>query len=623
MRSFDSSYDGRPSSSLRLDIARQVRELPDIDKISNRKQREEIIAEKQAIDSLTPEKLDQLCEAITKGSDYDPGYLHTALVYGSDETKFKVRNLLGDPSVLNRNQDLVLPHIQAALDGNMKAITFIEQHRLVIEENIPEWLGDAWNKEAIAAWRGINIKGNDFKKRLRKNRVSVTKKSKGSREYDELSTEAKEWFRERGGRNTFQGVSKIEKVVFYVPPSTYSGNAVLEAADELGFFFDTSYEGIPARNALLSYASGNVKARAIAEDIRRQIRIQKHINSRIVSTKLLIEESDNYSVDYYSPTVFGDHLREVIGREKSYIFAALLIDDISLYLNLPLTDQAKLAIWEGIKLNPWAIVRSASFAESFEYLEDLREKELEETALEQAYEKFFLDPSEQKRYRRSKYKTKKEVSVGKNKVPLANKKELKPKPPVRNKRIIIQAALESFSQEITDYSRYARVIDKLTSYSNEVFSDAVNQIYSGRSPEDIVEDLRRGRKLSTLNNDLNGTSEAPPQELCNLSEITADEEKEEIEFVFTKEAHTSMKDGVLRHATNNALDKFCEKPDLIDRKKINNLDAIWEIRIKNPAIRIYYRYLPEKKIEVLLVGRKSTQHADINRRLPSIVERYA
>ncbi len=61
------------------------------------------------------------------------------------------------------------------------------------------------------------------------------------------------------------------------------------------------------------------------------------------------------------------------------------------------------------------------------------------------------------------------------------------------------------------------------------------------------------------------------------------------------------------------LEKFSESPELADRKKIQGVEGVWELRVHRTGSRVYF--LTERKgvVVVLLVGKKEDQERDITR----------
>jgi len=535
--------------------------------VSAAMEREYQAARKEALAS-GPDRVARLKQALLNGGDYDTSDLHVVMIFGSDEERVELRALFTTPAAVARNQDLVLPHMQAALRGDEKAREFIEKNRIIIAENMPAWLEGPWQSESRARWRYLDLHGEAVTRYVKKLHSSV---------YPE-----------------------------------YEGKWLLSLSE--------TTQPADHRRSLFTYETGVKALQMVGEHLDRSF-----VGKRSAIFEVMKEEVEQDSRDLFSPSVIGKFYRSVAMRENRYIFAAHLIDDVCLALDLPLSDRGKRLLWMDTREQPWYVASHRAVVHGPKLCEALREQGLQGDELAAAFEDVALNKSKFRAFQKNAYQLTPETA-GRNTQPQAPAVVLtqveEPAAfeeilPTRSTRLEILAALESYQGNSSENSRNARLLAKLVSDSAEKFQDLMNAIYDKVAVPDLIDALRAQRPMSVLQA---GKRSQTAQEIPEVAQsarvlarplITIEEEREPAQFIYAKEASLAMRDGQIRHATAVALDRFAELPQLADRKKIQDTTDIWELRIHRQALRIYFCHAGEHRVIVLNVGKKVDQDRDI------------
>lgn len=520
-------------------------------------------------------RTESLRQAMQSGADYSPKDLHMVMFLGTDAERADVRSLLCSPEAIARNQDLALPHMKAALAGDERARNFIEQHRIIIEENMAAWVRPLWDKEAHASWRKLDLHGpavNAYVKKLK------------SEIYPEYKFK-------------------------FLPPLSLSDDPK------------------DARRSMVTYLSGVTHLEMM--NVEAESTLKKN---REAVYAIMKEEVEDDLKTVHSPSIIGRFYRGVMKRENQMLFAACLVDDLVLALDLPLTESGKQKLWEGIRHSPWSITRTPAANEGHKILSTLKERGLDGEALTTEWERILFDPKAYKAYRRSQYTTnatahsKTTAAVNATPQPTAKADDAIQAPnevlPARSIRLEILAALESFQGAGKDRDSEARKLAKLVADSAQKFEETMNAIYRGVPAQELIDSLRASRPLSVLKAEANVEAPAPVETTQQIRArfLVIEEEKEPLQFTYTKEAKEALRDGQVRHTVAIALDRFSEHPELADRKKIKETTDIWELRLHRQALRLYYCHLGENQVLVLNIGTKNDQRFDIPK-LQSIRDR--
>ena len=519
-------------------------------------------AAREEFDKLAPEKIAALRKAAESGGEYDPHDLQMILALGSDEDRGAVGELFSTPEAVARSQDLVLPHMRAAMRGDKAARSFIETHRVVTEASMPAWLESRWKDEVRSQWRVLDLHSKVVRREARRLRSEVYPQYK-------------------------------EK---WIPPLSVNPNCVSERRSlityEIGQHGLSAYKGAEFRAMLGREIVFNVMRAEVELD---QLRLN-------------------------SPSVIGEFCRRVAKREVSYIFAAHLIDDAALTLDLPMSDDFKREVWDRTCLAPWKLMDSRIVKEGEAEARRLRALGLAGADLESAFAEEICKVIALQAPKTPQSSA--VISASMQRAPAVEKVEVAmsvSELPARNKRLLFVAALESFSASSSDRDRQSRVLAKLVGDDPIKFEDAMSAVYRGEDVDLIIGQLRAGRPLSVLQgtgrpkeSDPAGTPVMSASAFSAMLRSVPEMEQERPKIRYTPEAAKALRDGQLRHTAENLIEELIEKPDLADRKRIQNSHA-WELRDHRDAVRVYYWSRSRDHLMVIFVGKKATQARDIPR----------
>ena len=580
---------------------------------------------KDRVAKISAKRVEKLREALRRGIEYDLRDAVHLLHFGTDQDRAELRSLFLTPEALARNQDLVLPHIRAALNGVENSRAYVEERRLVAEEAVPVWFADMWRAESSASWRTLDLHSTAVRKFVR--RIG----SKIRPEYKQTSL---------------------------LPLSA-------------GQHGDND-----PRAAMLNYFSGTQRLKEAAEEVKSRFEM-----SSMFVLSIMKQEVEEGLLELHSPSIIGKFYRGVIRREYCYLFTAALIDDVCLALNLPLDDAAKRQVWKQCKDSPWSIAGHDLVRKGAQLLERLQATGLEGQELSQQFSHAVTSRGEQRRLFRQEYED------------TAESRTLTHSTPPRSKRLMLQAALELYSDSSFDREREARVLARLVRDDASRFEHVMNCVYKGFDVAWLIETLEADR-TPTLREilytalELHGTSVSDQQRdarviakfvetdlekfkhamkwirsdrdvqqlvttLRAARPLTADKERghkatgaeEEVvdererarirkllieaegklelttrEPVYSPEAQKRMRDGRIRHLVTTAVELYMEHPERADAKKIRQVDSVWELRILGPGLRVYFMRPGNHEMIVLLAGPKEDQTRDVLL-LPAIRDR--
>ena len=548
---------------------RQLMQLKSTDSKTAEKLQEAINRVELLLRDKTPQ---ELAAQIREDDDFDPKDIFFLTLAAPREIKLLVRSALDDDRAIARNQDLVLPHIRGAVSGNKDSRAFVEKSRFTLEAYVPEWAQDAIESQKNADWRTKTVKIED--------------------RYQAIFS---------------MGFKKL------IPGKTFT--FTLPSLTEMP---DDQYD---ERKVLLSYQA-RVKTLEIFEtESRKQIPLLG--SSRRSHDTIHSFEYHHGVRRLSSPTEIGRFLRKAAIREGNQIFAAILIEDVVLQYDLPLSDEGKLSLWEDIKGSPWNIAQHPVIREGNTIITELEHQGLEGEELTIELERILFDPKAFRSYlkQRNAALKKHQLEQYRNtekETETSSSVKVKTAPITRSIRLELQAAIEVHYHSSIDSKIYSRRFAKLINGDAEIFKSVLLSIYAGKDLAQVTDELRANRPLSVLKQI---SSHEEEQLTAERSDTTADTETTlEKTLIFTPHALKRMRDGVLRHAAHNALDKLIETPELVDRKRIANTNA-WELRVSKPSVRVYFSYLGEDQILVINVGKKTTQVRDISN-LSSIQENF-
>ncbi len=549
----------------KIDVARQneLRNLfPASFSLENVREEAAQVREVQALFKEGKEKdYEDLLTRVEKGEGFTPKEIHLAFMTGDERIKQEVRSALLTPESNARNQDLVLPHMKAALSGNAEARTFIEKNRFIFEETIPEWFKPVWEAQRDASWRVLDLHSAPVRKAAKKLRSHV---------YPQYKT------KRLGPVSEEQLTPSVRDFLF----------SFSQRVDAMEHFTKAQVDAGYSRHQILTQMAAEVE--------------------RDIKTVL-------------SPTIISSHYRKVVIREAHQLFAARLIDDVCLWHDLPYSGAVKAELWKDIETSPWMICRHPLIKYREAIKQELMHGEVEQDDMMERFDTLFFNH----RARLTElYHQSRKQGAGQKQTPTspeeakgtaqeADREE--PQDAVRSLRLELLAALETYSPKADLVKEHARKLARLVGTNSEAFQDTMMGIYREEDPESLILELRRKRPVSVLKPEKTSSQgDVTFEELRFAPDESAEiEPRQEREVSYCEDALERMQDGRLRHATAIELDKFVETPELIDRKRVRQTDDVWEIRLVKKGIRIYFREPGDHLIEVVLVGLKRDQDADI------------
>ncbi|MBX7138459.1 MAG: hypothetical protein K1X83_10795 [Oligoflexia bacterium] len=531
---------------------------------------------------VDPAEIQAIKDSLQAGKLPDGVDLHNVLTRGSKEQRLALREFFTTPLCAGRNQDLLLSTVRPAIEGDLAAQSHYERERLVLVENLPDWVREQWEQEHHAAWRTIDL----FEKRVtiyagRKFKSSVLPEFR----YKRLPAYDPQSFGEFGTEQSADGI------IFDVRGALFT----MAGMRELCGYLDTECK---------------LSAQRLGAKLFPLMKAEVELGLQLL----------------LSPTIVGVLFRERAQQEMTALFAAFLIEDAVLAYDLPASPRIKLSAWRTARFHPWQL-RNVDLLKHGEFVaRELRRKLNDPDEIMAQFEEILSSPQAIRRFRKNIFRPQDKETGGRTGT---GTDLIAPRPfeyePPRNRRLEIQAALESYRRLQGEERRYARAFAKLVGDSDAVQSRVMFAIENEGDLDQLVIELRADRPLSVLNADLDLELEAvSPEEAqrVRLRLFGAEglvKERPRIGIRHTPESLDRLRDGRIRHAVERVLEKFVEKPELADIKPLVLAPGVWEIREHSTGARVYY--LPtDQEIVILLVGSKPNQVADVSL-LPKLRDR--
>lgn len=318
-------------------------------------------------------------------------------------------------------------------------------------------------------------------------------------------------------------------------------------------------------------------------------------------------------------------VRSMMCEANNEMMSATLIEDLSVLHNFPWSDSLKLWLWEGIRRLPWSIGRTQVFLDAQEVLgsphpgrsdEEFHDRcarifESKESYLEWAAARM----AEQKALRAAQRAQWKKTDF----VPSPSAEAQQPDShqqteQIKQLRYSIAAAIRINFPGIVSTRDYARSIAKLIGFSFHGFQQAARKLNSGSHPEQLILELRAERRKA-LNT--NGRLVRRDAKVADDAPETSKAESQVRTAPVVKYSDDAMevinRDGRWRMAVTHELEKLALTPELTRRRKIALTTDIWELKLHNPALRVYYYQPGAHVISVLYVGSKAEQEHDVLR----------
>jgi len=533
------------------------------------------------IPDLNKGEANKILTTLASGAKIHPKDIYRIISLGSDEERGAIRHLLTSDKVQAQNQDMNLNLFRLGMEGSSEAKRSYERQRFVLEENLPTWLLPTWKSEAQAPWRKADLHSQDVLRYTRKKFHQDIQKGYRFKSLPPLS----------------ESTSKDDRRAHFC--TLFAMERFIEAMEKLS-----------TRQALEKQISA-VSSEALFFFAKRE-----------VETNFL---------DLYSPTAIGDELRHVALTEFKQMFAAVLIEDACVAYGLPLNENAKLNLWRRNRTNPWNLAqefvitdREALFARG----EENRSEAID--VFSAIFEAAALDP---RSFRSQRAKSSPAIPIeAPHRLQVETSESAPPKvpeqnhKPVRNIRLMLQGVIEAVASDGVNPDLYARYLTKLVGNSEQRLSETLNAIVTEVDLDDIVLALREKRPLSTLHK----RAAALEQEAFEKrgEAIWLDQNaplvKPSWNVVYHQKTLKAFKDGQIRHAATLAIDRYIEKPELADKRKINATTNVWELRLHRSALRVYFFHHSPNYLAVIGAGSKNDQKQDVTdleeRRLEMISE---
>jgi hypothetical protein len=355
---------------------------------------------------------------------------------------------------------------------------------------------------------------------------------------------------------------------------------------------DSEFECFAQRSSFLTFEIGRKLLKDLWGAVARS-RISKLKLSQIADVEIR-----SGAPTLISPTPIGGFYRCAAQKELQLLLSAYLIEDGCLALNLPLGNQAKQTLlyyaMEKVGAERRVLLRLAAATKTSADAEDRISAlcETRETLMA------FLYPGRGAR-----------AAMLPSPVPQAPMHTVHVPPPApRSTRLIIQAALETHGNT-DNVQRLSRVLAKLAGDSPRELQAVLGAIEKGQDLETLITRLRQMRApvtgKGTIASNLNERTAAGAREVPATPPLRAPQ------FHFSRKAREQLTDGALRHAVDQALERFVERPKLADLRKVRTVQGVWELRLLRENIRIYFCRLAAHQVGILFVRKKDTQDLDV------------
>ncbi len=643
----------------RIDEAELAKKFESMD-LSNPAQVQEVL--KTLFPPVDSSKVQEIRATLASGERANPKELMKVLTFGSMEERLALREACVDPTAIARNQDLNLSKLIDALTrGDREAKSGYETSRVIIPEVLPQWALAVWDRSKSAPWRVLDLHGEEFGAFARKVRSEVEDQFReiSIGVYNPSSPAAHSLIKtdERGsfltystGRHylihmgEFATRRKHPRVELY----TFANLEIRQDLRALGSptVIGAHYRRVVDHELRLLFAAQIVEDACVAFKIplddASKVKLLRQIESNpwILCGQLKLERLREPLALLRAQ---GEDESSIGMRAAEFIFRPGALSEFNQARKPkavpatapPVPAAAAPLVWPPLQVveSRRTAIAKALEASPFKASFDVKRQTRQLMKLAGDSEVLFqrtlallgmrgtpdaIVAELQSRRAHSAFKpdeppTAARVETTQVELTQVEGTEGGKEAPLYSKRLVFKALVESYYGATgIDQDRTVRVLVKLTNESTDLFTRAVHALESGQNLEMIIADLRQ-RRAATVR-DAAAPSKAPvmsPTLMVALGIGVVDAPRDELHFSFARHAEKALRDGSVRHVVHQALERYSERPELADVKKISDGGIFWELRLLRENLRVYFIRLSDREIRILRIGSKGNQDHDI------------